>query len=110
MPGRSLVRSPTLPVPLDRAGNAGSRRREAGPPSLELRRRAEGVLTELEGHPLPAAQWRAFRAIEVLEHIGTPEARRVLKRMAGGAWEARQTREAKASLARLAKRAPARPR
>ena len=45
---------------------------------------------------------RALRAIEMLEDIGTLEARRVLERLAKGAPEARLTQEAKASLERLA--------
>ena len=48
-----------------------------------------------------------LRAIEVLEHIGTAEARQVLKSLANGAPEARRTREAKSSLERLAKRTAA---
>jgi hypothetical protein len=48
---------------------------------------------------------RTFRAIEVLEHIATPEAQQVLKTLSEGAPEARVTREAKVSLERLAKRA-----
>jgi hypothetical protein len=40
----------------------------------------------------------------VLEAIGTPEARKVLQTLAKGAAEARLTREAKAALARLARR------
>jgi hypothetical protein len=43
-----------------------------------------------------------LRAIEVLEHIGTPEARQVLDTLARGAAVARVTQEAKASLKRLA--------
>ena len=39
------------------------------------------------------------------EHLGTPEARRLLERLAEGAPEVRLTREARASLERLARRA-----
>jgi hypothetical protein len=46
---------------------------------------------------------RGVRAVEALEHIGTAEAREVLQTLADGA-PARLTREAKASLERLAKR------
>jgi len=45
-----------------------------------------------------------LRAIEVLEHIGTPDARRCLRTMAQGATDARPTRDAKAALRRLMKR------
>jgi WD40 repeat protein len=52
---------------------------------------------------------RHLRAIEVLEHIGSAEAQRILTRLAGGAPESRLTQEAKASLERLARRPPAKP-
>lgn len=44
---------------------------------------------------------RAVRAVEVLEHAATPEARRLLERLAQGAAVARLTREAKDAQARL---------
>jgi len=46
-----------------------------------------------------------LRALEVLEQVGTPEARQVLTTLATGAPHARLTREAKAALDRLSKRA-----
>ncbi len=49
-------------------------------------------------------QLQMLRVMEVLEHIGTAEARQVLAGLAKGAPEARLTQEAKASLERLAKR------
>jgi hypothetical protein len=51
---------------------------------------------------------RSLRALEVLERAGTAEARQLIQRIAAGAAEARLTREAKASLERLA-RQPATP-
>ncbi len=72
-------------------------------PSLEVRRRLEHILEELNRQILSPDQLRGIRAIEVLEHIGTPEARQVLETLAKGAPEARLTQEAKASLQRLAK-------
>jgi HEAT repeat protein len=77
-------------------------------PTLEQRRRIEQLLSAI---PMlqPPEQLRGLRAIEVLEHIGTPEAQDVLTTLGKGAPEARVTREAKASLERLAKRAAARP-
>jgi hypothetical protein len=62
----------------------------------------EGLLKKLE-------QWsperlRAWRALEVLEHIGTRPARDVLKNIAGGAPGVALTREARAALGRLARR------
>jgi WD40 repeat protein len=78
----------------------------ASKPSLEMSRRVEALL-EKQGH----ASWhpdpdrvRVLRALEVLEFIGTPEARQVLERLAVGAPEARPTWEAKAAVERLARR------
>ena len=47
---------------------------------------------------------RAVRTIEVLEHIGDAEAKKVLESLAGGIDGARLTEEARASLARLNQR------
>jgi hypothetical protein len=44
---------------------------------------------------------RTLRAIRVLEHIGTAEARELLRKLAGGAAEVRETREAEKALQRL---------
>jgi hypothetical protein len=46
---------------------------------------------------------RSLRAVEALEYVGTPDAQRTLKKLAGGAAEARLTQDAKESLKRLAK-------
>jgi WD40 repeat protein len=77
------------------------------PPSIEVGRRVKELLDKLESERrAPSSERiRVLRAIEVLEYIGTPEARQVLNDLAGGAAEVQQTQEAKASLARLAKRA-----
>ena len=64
--------------------------------SLETRRRVEELLRSIATQHL-----RNGRAIEVLETINTPAARRVLETLATGQDEVRQTREAKASLERL---------
>jgi hypothetical protein len=79
------------------------RRTLEGRPSLEMRRRLEAILAEPKRPTTEAL--RTLRAIVVLERIGTPEARQVLEKLAGGA-ESRETREAKASLERLAGRTP----
>jgi WD40 repeat protein len=72
-------------------------------PSLEVRRRVDGLLQKL-ANPVPTAErLRELRAVAVLELIGTPEARRILTNLSHGAPEARLTAEAKASLERRCK-------
>lgn len=80
-----------------------------GKPSLELRQRAEQVLAKVENRVLSSEELRTWRAMEVLEHIGTPEARQVLEKLAQGASGHCITEEAKASLDRLAKQQAAAP-
>jgi len=76
----------------------------AGNPSLEVRRRIEQLLEQPRKPSLSPEQLRELRAVEVLEHIGTPAAQDVLKTLTKGAADARLTQEAKAALERLAKR------
>jgi RNA polymerase sigma factor (sigma-70 family) len=71
--------------------------------SQEVCRRAE-ILLEQCDPARSAVRMRALRAVEVLEHAGTPAARRVLETLAGGAAEARLTQDARASLRRLTSR------
>jgi hypothetical protein len=75
------------------------RRALAGRPSLEVRQRLEKLLDQL-AHPSPDVL-RALRAIEVLESVGTAEAKAVLGKLAAGQPGAGLTREAKAALRRL---------
>ncbi|HTU23164.1 MAG TPA: hypothetical protein VMG10_34330 [Gemmataceae bacterium] len=79
------------------------------PSSLEQRRRIEGLLKRLEGPITSADTLRQLRAVEVLEHIGSTEARQVLRTPAEGAPEALLTREAKAALERLRHRSSTAP-
>jgi hypothetical protein len=75
-------------------------------PSLEMRRRAESLLASLICQPeMTPDALRQLRAIQVLEQIGSPEARRVLEALAQGAPAAPATRDAIAALARLSSRA-----
>jgi WD40 repeat protein len=80
-------------------------------PSLELRQRIEQLLGEVaDQRSRPSGdRLRMFRAVEILEQIGTPEARRLLEALSRGVPGALLTREAQASLARLNRRAIARP-
>jgi hypothetical protein len=74
-------------------------------PSAEVTRRVAELLKKIGGGAASGEGLREARALEVLEGIDTPEARKVLEELARGAPEAALTREAKASLERLAKRA-----
>jgi hypothetical protein len=71
--------------------------------STEVRTRAKAILAKLDPNRSPALV-RQLRAIELVERIGTPSARRLLATVASGAPGARLTREAKAALERLANR------
>jgi hypothetical protein len=82
------------------------RRALAGRPSLEMHHRLRELLGKLDGAALSPEQMRALRAVEALEQMGGPEATMLLRALAEGAPGARLTREARASLARLAKRPP----
>lgn len=70
-------------------------------PSLEMRRRLEAILAGPKRPPAEAL--RTLRAVTVLERIGTPEARRILEKLAGGA-AALETHSAQAALQRLYQR------
>jgi WD40 repeat protein len=79
----------------------------AGNPSPELRMRAWGILDkQLKAWLNPGPEnLRVLRTLETMEFIGTPGARQILQRWAGGAPGAKETEEAKAALGRLGKRA-----
>lgn len=70
-------------------------------PSLELRRRIEGLLANLETGSLSPEELRTARAVEVLERLGTPEARALLDALAQGAVGAQLTRDSLRALKRL---------
>jgi WD40 repeat protein len=73
----------------------------AGTPGLEKRQRLEQMRDHLLTGRLPAETLQAIRAVEVLEQIGSKEARATLAKLAGGAADARLTREARGALERL---------
>jgi RNA polymerase sigma factor (sigma-70 family) len=81
----------------------------AGNSSAESRRRLRALLDRLDGSSPPAETLRQVRAVEALESVGGPEARRWLEKLATGPPDMRLTQEAKASLGRLAKRATPEP-
>jgi RNA polymerase sigma factor (sigma-70 family) len=72
------------------------------PGKLEFRRRVERLLERLDEKNLHPERCRELRGIRVLEHVNTPEARKVLKSLAEGAEGATLTEEARAALARMA--------
>lgn len=71
-------------------------------PPVEVQRRIEALLGRLDGPGMSAEMRRGLRGVEVLEHIGSKEARQVLETLAHGAAGARLTREARAALERVA--------
>ena len=71
-------------------------------PSLEVRQRAEAVLQRLEERAAPPACLRPWRALLVLEMLGTAEARALVDELGGGEPDAWLTREAQAVKRRLA--------
>jgi hypothetical protein len=73
----------------------------AGKPSAEVKQRIEQLLEDLSHGALPIEQ---ERALEALEQSGSAEARQLLESLAKGAPEARLTKQAMASMKRLAKR------
>ena len=73
-------------------------------PVLEVQLRLKKIRDQLTSLLLTDEALRQSRAVEVLERIGTPEARRLLDKLAGGAPGALTTASARAALDRLASR------
>jgi WD40 repeat protein len=70
-------------------------------PSLEARKRIEGLLDKLTPEePTSAVELRALRAVELLESLAQPEGDELLQALSQGAAGARLTREARAALER----------
>ncbi len=69
-------------------------------PPLDLKQRIEKLIEKTGSQKLQGDRLREVRAVELLELAATPEAKRVLETLAGGAADARLTREAKAALSR----------
>jgi RNA polymerase sigma factor (sigma-70 family) len=76
----------------------------AGAPSAEANRRLGALLDQIVSTGPSAETIREIRVVEALESIGTPEAHRLLDKLAAGPAETRLTQEAKAAAGRLAKR------
>ena len=78
-------------------------------PAPEAKRRMTELLDMFDHGRLPASTLRALRAVEALEHLGTPSARQALSAIARGAAGSLLTHEAKASLERLDRIQPTKP-
>jgi hypothetical protein len=75
----------------------------SGRHSAEAALRATYLLENLKAPLLTTQRLRSLRTIELLERIGTREARRLVQELAEGPADARLMREAKASLDRLSR-------
>jgi WD40 repeat protein len=75
----------------------------AAKPSAEAKRAIEDLLDKLKdkGQGPPPDLVRALRAVEVLENLGTPAAKKVLEELAKGGADAPPTAAAKEALGRL---------
>jgi WD40 repeat protein len=73
----------------------------AAKPPLDTKRRLEELRGRMTGMTLEGDRLRAYRALEALELIGTPEARQVLQELAEGVPGALLTTTARATLQRL---------
>jgi WD40 repeat protein len=97
---------------LDELAEAALRRALEDRPALEVRRRVERLLNRIDslrGPQMPSERLRTLRALEVLERLGTPEARRLLDALATGEPEAPLTGQARAALERLGYKPTRRP-
>jgi WD40 repeat protein len=74
------------------------------PPSAEVARRVTELLTKIKEGAVSGEGLREARALEVLEGLGTPEAKKLLEDLAKGSAGAGLTQEAKAALERIGKR------
>jgi hypothetical protein len=72
--------------------------------SVEARNKIEALLDALKVDPPSESRLRALRGVEVLERIGTTEARQHLKQLREGDPAASLTQQARDALARLEKR------
>jgi len=72
--------------------------------TLEMKQRIERLLARLEEPVASPDQLRQFRALEVLELLGTEAAHKVVKELAEGSRQARLTKHARATLERLVTR------
>jgi RNA polymerase sigma factor (sigma-70 family) len=103
---RFAVRQRSMKALVDLREVAGPFLRQAleAKPSPELHRRLTKLLEEPVEPVVAPAELQRLRGVEVLERIGTREACQILEKLAQGAPSARMSREARASLDRVAHR------
>jgi WD40 repeat protein len=87
----------------------GLRRALAGPLDPDAGRRVQRILGRVRPEDLAAHARREVRAVHLLEQIDEREARQLLQTLADGPATSPVTKEAKASLERLARRPAAKP-
>jgi WD40 repeat protein len=75
-------------------------------PSLEVRKQVDMLLERIHSGQRSPHALRESRALEVLECLATPDAKRLLEKLATGVPESRLTQEAKEAIERLASRPP----
>jgi RNA polymerase sigma factor (sigma-70 family) len=86
---------------LGRVAEPALKRVLKGQPSAEVQRRAADLLAGMKESGLSSEDVQALRALAVLEHIGSGNARRLIEQLAGGNPDDPLTREAKAVQRRL---------
>jgi hypothetical protein len=89
---------------LGRLGDAAEpilRQAVANRPTVEVAQRVEMLLNSIAAPTLDADALRAVRSVEILERIGTPEARAVLQKLGAGVTGSKVKRRALAAAARL---------
>jgi dipeptidyl aminopeptidase/acylaminoacyl peptidase len=96
------------------AAEPALRKALAGKLSLEARKRIQELLDGIGELVLPLELVQFLRSVEVLEHVNTTAARQLLRKLADallgeGLGQAELSREAKASLERLARQSTAKP-
>ena len=89
---------------LGRLGDAAEpflRQAVANRPSVEVAQRVEMLLNSIAAPTLDADALRAVRSVEILERIGTAEARAALEKLGAGVTGSKVKRRAQAAAARL---------
>jgi hypothetical protein len=94
---------------LGRPAEGALKRALDGQPSAEVERRVRALLEKLGDKEPPPDRLRGLRATDALERMGTGPAREALEALAEGGTDYPLSRDAKASLERLAKRGRAVP-